>query len=58
MLERIINTIPDGYKEPIFKQMKRKVRRFCARYNWDETKIRDILLKSDDWTYCWPFCND
>jgi hypothetical protein len=57
ILERVLDIIPPGFKEPIFKQMKRKTRQFCALYGWDETRIRK-MIEDDTWGYCWPFFNE
>ena len=57
ILERILDIIPPGYSEPIFKKMKKRVRRFCASYKWDEHRIR-YLIEKDIWYYCWPFFDE
>lgn len=57
ILERVLNIIPPGFSEPIFKQMKKKTRQFCSLYGWNEYKIRN-LIETDAWEYCWPFFNE
>lgn len=58
ILSRILEIIPLGYKDPILEQMKRKTRRFCAFYGWDEGEIKKILTKDEYWVYRWPFCDE
>ncbi len=57
ILERILDIIPCGYNEPIFRQMKRKTRKFCSLHEWNEDEIRN-LIETDTWFYCWPFFNE
>jgi len=57
ILERILDIIPRGYNEPIFRQMKRKTRQFCSLHEWNENEIRN-LIETDTWAYCWPFFNE
>ena len=57
MLERILDIIPPGFRDPIFRKMKRRTRQFCALYGWDETRIRNII-ENDTWGYCWPFMDE
>lgn len=57
VLENVLNIIPEGFSESPFKKSKKKTRRFCASYKWDETKIRQ-LIECGDWIYCSMFCNE
>ena len=50
ILERVMNIIPPGYKDPIFKNMKRKTRQFCSSKHWNEDEIRKEI-ESDNWYY-------
>jgi hypothetical protein len=50
LLERIMKIVPPGYKEPIFMNMKHKIRQFCSAFNWNEDDIRK-RIGDDTWFY-------
>lgn len=54
ILEFMLMYIPETFHIPI---SKRKMRIFLSINNWNIDKVIR-KFKTDEWSYCYPFCKD